>query len=66
MVNLLNKNPQKAIPIIVERLKKRAESMADAKIECQKSWKEVCEKNFMKSLDHRSFHFKNHERKNQN
>lgn len=30
-----------------------------------KNWKEVCDKNFHKSLDHRSFHFKQFEKKNQ-
>lgn len=30
-----------------------------------KNWKDVCDKNFHKSLDHRSFHFKQFEKKNQ-
>jgi len=35
------------------------------KNELLKSWHEQCEKNFLKSLDHRSFHFKQFEKKHQ-
>ena len=35
----------------------------EEKQEQLKSWKDTLEKNFHKSLDHRSFHFKYHEKK---
>lgn len=37
----------------------------DERNDCVKLWKELCEKNFSKSLDHRSFHFKAFEKKQQ-
>ena len=37
--------------------------MGKARQQLDKQWKEVLEKNYQKSLDHRSFYFKTHERK---
>lgn len=63
MLKLLPLNPAKAIPIIYERFKSNYNRALDEKSEQVEIWKDICEKNFYKSLDHRSFHFKMHEKK---
>lgn len=65
MLRMLPLNSVKAIPIIYERLKKSHEKLIQEKDELKKKWHDECEKNFSKSLDHRSFHFKQYEKKNQ-
>ncbi|MFS8159916.1 MAG: hypothetical protein ACMG6E_06845, partial [Candidatus Roizmanbacteria bacterium] len=65
MLKLLPLNPAKAIPIIYERFKSNYNRALDDKNEQVEIWKDTCEKNFQKSLDHRSFHFKMHEKKGQ-
>jgi len=66
MITLLSKNPVKAIPIITERLKQRQNQWVGNKEECLQGWKEQAERNFYKSLDIRSFAFKQYEKKNEN
>lgn len=63
MLRLLPINPAKAIPIISERFRNSYEKAVEEKKEYLKQWHETCEKNFHKSLDHRSFHFKFFEKK---
>jgi histone deacetylase complex regulatory component SIN3 len=65
MLKLLPLNPAKAIPIIYERFKSNYNRALDDKNEQIEIWRDTCEKNFQKSLDHRSFHFKMHEKKGQ-
>jgi paired amphipathic helix protein Sin3a len=66
MIKHMNRNPAKAIPIILDRMQKRWENWNDAKQDLVRNWKDICERNFIKSLDHRSFSFKNNEKKNMN
>jgi hypothetical protein len=66
ILGLLEKNPSKAIPIILQRLKTKKEQLEQHKIENNRNWKEICERNFYKSLDHRSFYFRQNEKKNTN
>lgn len=65
MLKLLPKNPARAIPIIFERFRLSYYKSVDEKSDMIKGWRDLCEKNFIKSLDHRSFHFKSFEKKNQ-
>lgn len=58
VLELLRKNPADAIPIILKRLKEKDEEWRRARVELNKTWKEIQEKNYTKSLDHRSFYFK--------
>ena len=63
ILELLRKNPAGAIPVILSRLKQKAVEWGKARQQLDKQWKEVLEKNYQKSLDHRSFYFKTHDRK---
>lgn len=65
MLRLLPLNPVKAIPIIYERFRISYGKNTEEKQECLRNWHDICEKNFHKSLDHRSFHFKAFEKKQQ-
>jgi paired amphipathic helix protein Sin3a len=63
VLELLRKNPAGAIPVILARLKQKAVEWGKARQQLDKQWKEVLEKNYQKSLDHRSFYFKTSDRK---
>lgn len=65
MLRLLPINPARSIPIIYDRFKISYEKALEEKQDYLKTWRDTCEKNFHKSLDHRSFHFKSFEKKNQ-
>jgi len=58
ILELLRKWPAGAVPIILERLRQKRQEWVKARLECTKQWKEILEKNHTKSLDHRSFYFK--------
>lgn len=63
-VELLGEEPIKALPVIIGRLKSKLEAwLANSKIEKERVWKDTAEKNFLKSLDHRSFYFKQNEKR---
>ncbi len=63
ILELLRKNPGGAIPIILARLKQKDEEWRQRRVELNKMWKSMMEKNYQKSLDHRSFYFKQGDRK---
>lgn len=63
ILNLLQKKPIKAIPIVYDRLNKRLEELEEVKKTLLVSWNDICERNFYKSLDYRSLAFKQHEKK---
>lgn len=63
ILELLRKNPAGAIPIILTRLRSKDEEWKRARIELNKAWKRVHEENYYKSLDHRSFYFKQADKK---
>lgn len=65
MLRLFLMNPIKAIPVLYDRFSLNYTVGEVERKENLTSWKEQCEKNFIKSLDHRSFHFKHHEKKHQ-
>jgi paired amphipathic helix protein Sin3a len=57
-------NPVVAVPVILRRLKQKDQEWRKARLEWNKTWREVNEKNYHKSLDHQSFYFKQLEKKN--
>lgn len=66
MIQLLKQFPYKAIPIVQERMKRKLENFKENKDNARHQLNDTCQKNFAKSLDHRSFTFKNNEKKNMN
>ncbi|CAE7837448.1 SNL1, partial [Symbiodinium sp. KB8] len=60
MLELLRKNPAGAIKIILKRLKQKDGEWRRARLDLNK---EVLEKNYQKSLDHRSFYFNQSDKK---
>lgn len=64
VVDKLFTNPVVAVPVILKRLKQKDNEWRNARREWNKIWREVNEKNYHKSLDHRSFNFKQAEKKN--
>jgi len=54
MMKLLYKNPAKAVPIVLKRLRQKDREWRAARDSLQMRWKEVAELNYHKSLDHRS------------
>jgi len=58
VVDQVKLNPSVAVPVVLTRLKQKDEQWRKARLEMNKIWREVCEKNFYKALDHRSYVFK--------
>ena len=62
--DLLEQDPIRALPVIIQRLNSKLEAwLASSKPEKERVWREIAEKNFSKSLDHRSFYFKQNEKR---
>lgn len=62
--DLLEQDPLRSLPVIIQRLNSKLEAwLANSKQEKERVWKETAEKNFSKSLDHRSFYFKQNEKR---
>ncbi len=60
---LLRKNAPLALPVILTRLKQKQEEWARCRSDFNKVWAEIYSKNYHKSLDHRSFYFKQQDTK---
>ncbi|KAE8730232.1 Paired amphipathic helix protein Sin3-like 3 [Hibiscus syriacus] len=58
VMDVLRKNSHIALPVILTRLKQKQEEWARCRYDFNKVWAEIYAKNYHKSLDHRSFHFK--------
>jgi histone deacetylase complex regulatory component SIN3 len=65
MVNTVAQQPARAVPILYNRFKSIYLSLTKPRNELVREWFLSCEKAFHKSLDHRSFHFKAFEKKQQ-
>ncbi|KAH0707948.1 paired amphipathic helix protein Sin3-like 2 [Solanum tuberosum] len=63
-VDILRKNPSHALPVILTRLKQKQEEWTKCRTDFNKVWSEIYAKNHYKSLDHRSFYFKQQDSKN--
>jgi paired amphipathic helix protein Sin3a len=64
ILNLLKTKPVTTIPVVIKRLTQKIDIWVTvAKPDDSKAWDEIVEKNFGKSLDHRSFYFKQNEKR---
>ncbi|XP_010528284.1 PREDICTED: paired amphipathic helix protein Sin3-like 2 isoform X2 [Tarenaya hassleriana] len=64
VLEVLYRNPALVLPVILTRLKQKQEEWSKCREEFNKVWAEVYAKNHYKSLDHRSFYFKQQDPKN--
>ncbi|KAK9683281.1 hypothetical protein RND81_10G128900 [Saponaria officinalis] len=63
-MDVLRKNPALSLPVILTRLKQKQEEWTKCRTDFNKVWSEIYAKNHFKSLDHRSFYFKQQDSKN--
>ncbi|KAF0898962.1 hypothetical protein E2562_012660 [Oryza meyeriana var. granulata] len=64
VMDVLRKNAGVALPVILTRLKQKQEEWSRCRSDFNKVWAEIYAKNYHKSLDHRSFYFKQQDTKN--
>ncbi|KAK9038348.1 hypothetical protein V6N11_023224 [Hibiscus sabdariffa] len=64
VLEILRKTPALALPVILTRLKQKQEEWTKCRSDFNKVWAEIYSKNHYKSLDHRSFYFKQQDSKN--
>lgn len=63
IIDVLRKNTSKAMPVIHTRLKQKQEEWTKCRVDMNKVWAEVYAKNYYKALDHRSFYFRQQDKK---
>ncbi|KAK7252329.1 hypothetical protein RIF29_36192 [Crotalaria pallida] len=63
VMDVLRKNAPLALPVILTRLKQKQDEWARCRADFNKVWAEIYSKNYHKSLDHRSFYFKQQDTK---
>ncbi|GAB4839893.1 hypothetical protein Ancab_020602 [Ancistrocladus abbreviatus] len=63
VMDVLRKNATLALPVILTRLKQKQEEWARCRADFNKVWADIYAKNYHKSLDHRSFYFKQQDTK---
>ncbi|KAK1423048.1 hypothetical protein QVD17_18342 [Tagetes erecta] len=63
VMDVLRKNASLALPVILTRLKQKQEEWLRCRFDNKKVWAEIYAKNYHKSLDHRSFYFKQQDSK---
>ncbi|KNA15721.1 hypothetical protein SOVF_095600 isoform A [Spinacia oleracea] len=63
VMDVLRKNAILSLPVILTRLKQKQEEWARCRADFNKVWAEIYSKNYHKSLDHRSFYFKQQDTK---
>jgi hypothetical protein len=64
VIEMMHKCPAAAVAPLLTRLRQKDEEWRELRRQCGKTWKEVYEKNYTKALDHRSFYFKQGDKKN--
>ncbi|URD83876.1 Paired amphipathic helix protein [Musa troglodytarum] len=63
VMDVLRRNASLALPVILTRLKQKQEEWLRCRSDFNKVWAEIYAKNYHKSLDHRSFYFKQQDSK---
>lgn len=63
VITQLKLNPAQTVPVVIDRLRKKDSHWRQARHEMNRVWREVGERNYHKSLDHRSVHFKQVDKK---
>ncbi|WCJ20882.1 Paired amphipathic helix protein Sin3-like 2 [Euphorbia peplus] len=64
VLDILRKNPTISLPVVSTRLKQKEEEWTRCRADFNKVWAEIYMRNHYKSLDHRSFYFKQQDSKN--
>ncbi|XP_010692047.2 paired amphipathic helix protein Sin3-like 2 isoform X2 [Beta vulgaris subsp. vulgaris] len=64
VMDILRKNQALSLPVILTRLKQKQDEWTKCRTDFNKVWAEIYAKNHYKSLDHRSFYFKQQDSKN--
>ncbi|XVF58163.1 hypothetical protein PTKIN_Ptkin07bG0041300 [Pterospermum kingtungense] len=64
VTEILRRNLALALPVVLARLKQKQEEWSNRRVDFNKVWAEIYLKNHYKSLDHRSFYFKQQDSKN--
>ena len=57
ILELLTKNPTKAVPLIVKRLKQKCSEWINSRLGANSEWKSILTNNYLKSLDNKSLYF---------
>ncbi|KAL2633451.1 hypothetical protein R1flu_004930 [Riccia fluitans] len=63
VIDVVKKSTTSALPVVLSRLKQKHEDWLRCRTDMNKVWAEVYAKNYHKSLDHRSFYFKQQDKK---
>ncbi|EFJ30442.1 hypothetical protein SELMODRAFT_440352 [Selaginella moellendorffii] len=63
IIDLMRKNASSVLAVVHCRLRQKEEEWAKCRADMNKVWAEVYTKNYHKSLDHRSFYFKQQDKK---
>lgn len=63
VIELLKKNPVRATPTILSRMRQKDEEWRRVKSDMRSSWRRTTEQNYHKALDNRSFYFKQDDKK---
>lgn len=66
VVELLKRSPATAASVVRARLMQKAEEWKRVKQEMKSHWRKINEQNYQRSLDHRSFYFKQEDKKRRN
>ena len=64
VMDILRKSPAISLPVILIRLKQRQDEWTKCRTDFNKVWSDIYARNHFKSLDHRSFYFKQQDSKN--
>ncbi|CAO2825485.1 unnamed protein product [Amaranthus hypochondriacus] len=64
VMDILRKSPAISLPVILTRLKQRQDEWTKCRTDFNKVWSDIYARNHFKSLDHRSFYFKQQDSKN--
>jgi paired amphipathic helix protein Sin3a len=63
MVAISVSNHIAQVPVLLQRLQAKNLEWRRVRTDFRKQWRDTCEKNYNKSLDHRSFYFKQDDKK---
>lgn len=58
ILKLLHRNPAVAVPVVLDRLRKKQDEWTRLRVECRKDWNDTATELHRKALDYRSFYFK--------
>ncbi|KAI4366653.1 hypothetical protein MLD38_022501 [Melastoma candidum] len=64
VMDIIRKNPVVSLPVILSRLRQKQEEWTKCRSDFNRIWAEIYTKNHYRSLDHRSFYFKQQDSKN--